>query len=500
MWAQPRLPRVRLTYGRSSSSGSDPAALSRKRDCLGRPILELQERPHRPVQPSHGAGVAKLGEDLRSLIGHRLGRREVLFHCSDERQVVHRFGDLTPITHGRRELELLRVQLRPYRVAVPVVEPSCGIEGPGVARSWAGPRPDPEDLRARGQALLDVSGELPEAPLSGEVANRSRHPRASIAHRTAARRLSWSALNRANQPAIATWDMRGRRLRKCQVGECMPAPMASTSPAWASRSVAKNRMVSRSPNRGPSGPIDVWTRLSSTRLDRPSRMSIPISADEPHTASASSGRQPPAKTASRANSRLDGSRRKSWLQAIVDAHGPLSLWEIARRRSGRSNWRPIRSAIAAGASNPTRPAANSIPSGRPSRRVQIPLTAATFSVVRRNPSWTRRARSTKSWTQSEPPAEARSSAASGRGRGKTRILLLGGHEERGPAGGDDPDARRLSEQVLQEWGDGSDLFDVIEDQQEGLIRQVRRQTFAGGCRVGDEPDGRRDRGGTRSTP
>ena len=65
MWAHPRLPRYKLTYGGVESERSS----ARSRSGSPRPLdPELQERPHRPVQPSQGAASAKLGEDLPRLL------------------------------------------------------------------------------------------------------------------------------------------------------------------------------------------------------------------------------------------------------------------------------------------------------------------------------------------------------------------------------------------------------------------------------------------------
>ena len=151
---------------------------------------------------------------------------------------------------------------------------------------------------------------------------------------------------------------------------------------------------------------------------------MPRSSSGPQTASASSRRQPPAKTASRANSRLDGSRRRSWLQAIVACRVRCRSGSRAAPVPAGRDWRPSRSAIAPAPEPDSRggqldPERQAVQAG-----TDLRSPPRHSSAVRRNPGWTRRARSMKRRTRSRIPPRARRSSALGDGAAADRILLL----------------------------------------------------------------------------
>ena len=174
---------------------------------------------------------------------------------------------------------------------------------------------------------------------------------------------------------------------------CIGEPLACVHPDRLEQAVAPF----------PASLLDADERLlGEARQDvgdpRPSRLSTA------QTSSTASSSKPPAKTASWRNSNSSSGSSRSWLHwsvaVSVCCRVGAELLRVRRRRNRSSS----RSAIAAGLSAPTRPAASSSASGSPSRRKQMRATSSAFSSSSVKPGAAAVARSVKRSTASYSPS------------------------------------------------------------------------------------------------
>ncbi len=138
-----------------------------------------------------------------------------------------------------------------------------------------------------------------------------------------------------------------------------------------------------------------------------------------HTNSTSSSRPPPANTDRRANSRCCSRSSRSKLHPIVALSVRWRSGASWLAAPGRSRRCASRSAMAAGASSPTREAASSIPRGRPSSCRQIATTASSPAPSTEYPGRTRPARARKSCTDGLPRTASAVWSGGGTERGGT---------------------------------------------------------------------------------
>ena len=266
-------------------------------------------------------------------------------------------------------------------------------------------------------------------------------------------------------------------LRKRQVRERMSLAHLFGFAAGRKSLRREHRIVSSMRYRGASAPATASTRLCSTSVESASITSLPSSLAGPATASASSRRKPPENTDSRASRTRAGASSNSWLHVIVAASVCCRAGRSRAPEPGRSRRVVRRSAMARAGNSAMRAAASSMPSGSPSSRRQISMTAGASSGVRTYPGRTRRARSTNRRTASDDSASA-SAGRSIRSRWRypkraNRELLLEREPQGSPAGDHDAQAPRGLEVALELIGRGEQLF-VIVEQYVAAGRLVRR--------------------------